>query len=601
MVRVGELARTPYGGDSMLGFSSRWIIHDNTPPSNGVQGGLRDRLLKIRANDSYSYSLETSLTQLDDPAVLPGAEEAGESLAKAIADGRSIAIYGDYDVDGISASTLLRSMLRAIAPDTEIPIRIPNRLEEGYGLNSLGLRELRKAGADLVITVDCGISSISEVAEARDDGLDMIVTDHHEPLQKANGDLILPEAAVIAHPRLPGASGYPELAGAGVAFKVAWAAARAHCGSERLPTVLRDALIEALPFAAMGTIADVVPLTGENRILAAQGLRRMAGAGNIGLRALLKECGASGSIDEELIKFQIAPRINALGRLGSAQPALDLFAETDPAAARILAKQLTEVNIQRRAAQDELVAQAIERALSEGQDQPDHPFIVLADTRWQQGLCGSAAAKVLERFNRPVILLEICEDGMARGSARSIMGYSVRDALLSCESLLDRFGGHDAAAGISLLENNVDDLRAGLVLHAQNMLDDAALQPTLDVDCRASLWEMGCIDEIHRMRELAPFGHGNPEPKVLVEGVKAVQHRWIGAENSHLKLVVIPGDAKPGAAAVDAIWFRADQHRAKIDEALRHGTLDLVVEPGLNTFNGRTHAQMKVADARVGV
>ena len=192
----------------------------------------------------------------------------------------------------------------------------------------------------------------------------------------------------MAHPRLPGATGYPELAGAGVAFKVAWATARAHCGSERVPTILKEALVEALPFAAMGTIADVVPLTGENRILAAQGLRRMAGSGNVGLKALLKECGASGDIDEELIKFQIAPRINALGRLGSAQPALDLFAETDPENARLLAKQLTEVNLQRRAAQDELVAQAIERVLSEGQDQADHPIIVLADSRWQQGLCG---------------------------------------------------------------------------------------------------------------------------------------------------------------------------------------------------------------------
>ena len=584
----------------MLGFSSQWIIHDNSPPSNGIQGGLRDRLLKIRANHVDSDSLDTSLTRLDDPNALPGAVEAGESLAKAIADRRSIAIYGDYDVDGISASTLLRSMLRAIAPDAEIPIRIPNRLEEGYGLNSKGLRELRDGGADLVVTVDCGITSITEVAEANEYGLDMIVTDHHEPLQEASGGLMLPEATVVAHPRLPGASGYPELAGAGVAFKVAWATARAHCGSERLPAVLREALIEALPFAAMGTIADVVPLTGENRILAAQGLRRMAGSGNIGLNALLKECGARDEIDEELIKFQIAPRINALGRLGSAQPALDLFAESDPATARILAKQLTEVNMQRRAAQDELVAQAIERVLSEGQDQPDHPIIVLADSRWQQGLCGSAAAKVLDRFNRPVILMEICEDGLARGSARSITGYSVRDALLSCESLLERFGGHDAAAGLTLAKENVDALREGLVVHARTQLDDAALRPVLDVDCHASLWEMGSIDEIHRMRELAPFGHGNPEPKVLVEGVRAIQHRWIGAEGAHLKLVVIPGDAKPGAAAVDAIWFRADQHREKIDEALRHGTLDLVVEPGLNTFNGRTNAQMKVADARIG-
>lgn len=585
----------------MLGLCARWILKNDTPPTSGVAGGLRDRLLALRHGvDAEDPFLDVGLTRLCDPEALPGAAEAGERLASALAHGRQVAIHGDYDVDGITAATLLKNVLRTIAPDAEVPIRIPNRLQEGYGLSSQGLLELRSSGVDVVVSVDCGITSFEEIAVGKEAGLEIILSDHHEPLLDAEGAITLPDADVVVHPRIAGATGFPYLAGAGVAFKIAWAVAKAHSGSDRVPAVLREALVEALPFAALGTIADVVPLVSENRVLAAQGLRRMSASQNVGLQALLRECGAPPEIDEEFIKFQIAPRINALGRLGSAQPALDLFEETDPTRAREIARHLSEVNLTRREAQNQLVEVACERVIAEGQDQPLHPVVVLADPAWKQGLCGPAAAKVAERFNRPVILLEVCEDGMARGSARSIIGYSIRDGLASCSSLLERFGGHDAAAGLTIASERVEDLREGMVRHTSAQLDASNLEATLEVDCRASLWEMGNLQEIRRMRELSPFGPGNPEPKVLVEGVKAIQTRWIGSGGEHLKLVLVSADVQRGAQSVDAIWFRASDHKSAIDEALARGPLDLVVEPGINTFNGSTVAQMKIADVRQG-
>ena len=584
----------------MLGLCARWILKDDTPPSSGVAGGLRDRLLALRGSMAGEDPLDVSLTRLDGPETMAGAMEAGQRLATALGDGRKIAIHGDYDVDGIAASTLLKNVMQAIAPEAVIPIRIPHRLEEGYGLSSRGLLELRSNGVDVVVSVDCGITSIEEIAVANDAGLEMIVSDHHEPLVDPSGSIMLPDAKVVVHPRIKGSTGFPDLAGAGVAFKIAWALAKAHSGSDRVPTVLREALVEALPFAAMGTIADVVPLVGENRVLAAQGLRRMGVANNVGLKALLRECGAPAEIDEEFIKFQVAPRINALGRLGSAQPALDLFAERDPARARELAQHLSKINLQRREAQNLLFERACQRVVSEGQDQPEHPIVVLADETWKQGLCGPAAAKVAEKFNRPVVLMEICEDGFARGSARSINGYSIRDGLASCSDLLDRFGGHAAAAGLAVAGDRVQELREGMVRHALEKLGSSSLEATLEVDCRASLWEIGSLQEIRRMRELSPFGHGNPEPKVLVQGVKAIQTRWIGGEGEHLKLVLVSADAPRGSKSVDAIWFRAGDHKSAIEEALARGPLDLVVEPGINTFNGSTVAQMKIADVRPG-
>ena len=584
----------------MRGLRAQWILKDDSPPSSGATGGLRDRLLALRGDMAGADPLDVSLIRLDDPSTMAGAQEAGECLARALADGKRIAIHGDYDVDGIAASTLLKHVLTTIAPDQEIPIRIPNRLDEGYGLSTKGLLEMRSQGVDLVVSVDCGITSIEEVAVANDAGLEMIISDHHTPLTDANGDCMLPDAKVVVHPRISGSSGFPDLAGAGVAFKIAWAVARAHAGSERVPSILREALVEALPFAAMGTIADVVPLVSENRVIAAQGLRRMRSTHNIGLKALLAECAAPPDVDEEFIKFQIAPRINALGRLGSAQPALDLFAESDMAKAAGIARHLTEINTVRREAQNELFQTALERVIEEGQDQPDHPIIVLAEAAWKQGLCGPAAAKVAEKFNRPVVLMEICEDGVARGSARSVDGYSIRDGLASAHHVLERYGGHDAAAGLAVAADRIPELLACMLDHARAQLGTSSLQATLEVDCRASLSEIGSVQEIRRMRELSPFGHGNPEPKVLLQGVKAIQTRWIGGGEDHLKLVLVSADKPRGSRSVEAIWFRASEHRSAIDEAIARGPLDLVVEPGINTFNGSTVAQMKIADARSG-
>ena len=584
---------------SMDGLSTRWLLRDEASlQKDAGRVALRERLLQLRTGSTDIDSLGVGWDRLEGPESLPGAVEAGELLAQAIGQGRRIAIFGDYDVDGITASILLRSLILAIDPSAEVPIRLPNRLEEGYGLNTKGLLELRERGVDLVVTVDCGITSVEEVAEAKAAGLEMILSDHHDFRMDEQGRIELPDADVVVHPRLPGAEGFPSLAGCGVAFKIGWAMLKAHCGSEKLPSVLKEALVHALPFAAMGTIADVVPLVEENRVLAAQGLRMASRTNNVGLKALLRACQRSETVDEEVIKFQLAPRINALGRLGSAMEAIELFSTSDPEVAAAISARMTEVNDQRKKSQEALVEHACRRVEEEGQDQDDHPVIVLAEPGWQQGLCGPSAAKVLDRYHRPVVLLEVCDDGMARGSARSIQGYSIREGLDSCSELLERFGGHAAAAGLTLPVERVDELRKALVEHARAHIDPKDLQPLLEVDCRASLGEVGSLDELKRMRELAPFGQGNPEPKVLVEGVRAIQHRWIGSDSNHLKMTVIRADAPRDARPVDAIWFRAGIWRDEINEAIRKGPIDLVVEPGINVFNGSVNAQMKISDLR---
>lgn len=581
----------------------QWTLLDDSEPAGGrsAPGSLRDRLLRLRTGSTDLDAFGVGWAGLDGPEALPGAINGGALLASAIADKRRIAIFGDYDVDGITASTILRNLIRALDPNAEVPIRLPNRYTEGYGLNTQALLDLKADGIDLVVTVDCGIGSLEEVAAARAAGLDVIVSDHHDPRVDEQGELVLPDANVVVHPRLPDPDrGFGELAGCGVALKLGWAMFQAHCGSSRVPSVLKEALVEAMPFAALGTIADVVPLKADNRVLAAQGLRHMPRTSNVGLRALLHACDRSESVDEEVVKFQMAPRINAMGRLDSAQPVIDLFATSDQARAHEIASEMTQRNEERKEKQEELVGAACRLVQEHGQDRDDHPIIVLADDNWPQGLCGSAAAKVVDRFHRPVVLMQR-EGELAKGSARSVPGYSIHDALKSCSGLLEKFGGHAAAAGLTIRSDRVEELRKALVAHAVAHFGTDRPTPTLEVDCKASLGELGSLVEIKEMNRLAPFGEGNPEPKILVEKVKAVEHRWIGSDRNHLKLKVIPQDANDRARPVDAIWFRAGTHKAEIDETLRTrgGLIDLVVEPGINTFNGYTTPQMKITDARV--
>lgn len=561
----------------MEGIRANWTLKDSTPPTGRGVGALYERLLAARGGIECLGVQELPATD-----TLPGATAAAERIVAAIERGARIAIHGDYDADGITGSIILHSVLKVVAPTLEVPIKIPHRINDGYGLSEAGLLELRTQGIDLVVSVDCGITSVDEIKAANDAGLEVIITDHHEFVRDEAGEIVLPDASVVVHPRLPGATCYEWLAGAGVAWTLACAIAKAHCNSENIPTVLRTTMAEAMAFAAIGTIADVVELLGANRVLAKGGLERLAKTPNLGLQALLKECGAVGPISEELIKFQLAPRLNALGRLGSAQQAIELFQTTDPKEAARLAGEISAVNMKRRALQDTMVEEACARV--EGTP----AVVVLGDPSWKQGLCGPAASKVAERFNCPVVLLEACDGGISKGSARSIPGVSIRDGLVDCEDLLERFGGHAAAAGLTLETSNVEQLRAALETYFSRM-DLAAA--TIAVDCRSSLAEVGSMHALREMGNLAPFGPGNLEPRVLIEGVRVVQTKWIGADKTHLKLQLTDSTQR----TVDAVWFRAKEHREAIEEAFKF-EVKLVVEPGINSFNGYTTPQLRIVD-----
>jgi single-stranded-DNA-specific exonuclease len=556
----------------MKGIRANWTLKDTACPTGSGVDALYARILAARGGIK-----QLGVQELPATDTLPGATEAAQRIVSAVENGQRIAIHGDYDADGITGSIILHSVLKVIAPTLDVPIKIPHRINDGYGLSEAGLLELRAQGIDLVVSVDCGITSVGEVEAAHAVGLEVIITDHHEFLPEG----LLPQGIVV-HPRLPGATCYPWLAGAGVAWTLACAIAKAHCNSENIPTVLRTTMAQAMAFAAIGTIADVVELRGENRMLAKGGLERLAKTPNLGLQALLKECGAVGPISEELIKFQLAPRLNALGRLGSAQKAIELFQTTDPKEAVKLAKEISAVNMKRRALQDAMVEQAC--AMVEG----DPAVVVLGHPSWKQGLCGPAASKVAERFNCPVVLLQECDGGIAKGSARSIEGVSIRDGLVECQDLLERFGGHAAAAGLTLKTSLVGSLRVALEAYFSTVERAAA---SIAVDCRSSLEEVGSRHALRAMGELAPFGPGNPEPRVLLEGVRVVQTKWIGADKTHLKLQLTDSNKR----TVDAVWFRAAEHREAIEEAFRF-EVNLVAEPGINSFNGYATPQLRIVD-----
>ena len=593
----------------MQGIVSRWKWRSPSAgdaAGGGTSGPLADRVLRGREIEDPVAFLDDGYGRVVPPEGLTGAVEAGQRLSEAIATGRRIVIHGDYDFDGIAASAILARSLRLLAADADVRVVLPDRYQGGYGLSVEGLRRIREEGTDLVVAVDCGITAIDAIESARVDGLEVMVLDHHSFIRDEQGEIVLPPASVVVHPGLPvedpGCVGTDHLCGAAVAFKVVWATARAHFGSDRVPAVMKRELVEATILAGLGTIADVMPLVEENRALAALALRGLPNSGISGLRALLVESGhglQDGPVHEETVQFQLAPRINALGRFGSAMPAIELLtlaedADGTSARAAEMAAGISATNLERRSAERAIVEEATARAEAEGQTAADHPVIVLGDPNWKRGLVGPAAAKLVDRFARPVILFEACDDGIARGSARSIHGYSIHDGLAAAAPLLESFGGHAAAAGCAVQTTRLDDLRAALVDHARIEIAAVDLTPVVEIDCRAVIEEMDEVEDVEGVRELAPFGPGHPRPSVLVETVRPIETRWVGQDQGTLQLRF----AGAGARSVKAVWFGAGRHRDAIESAIKGGAIDIVATPDLNRWRGRVEPNLMIQDLR---
>jgi single-stranded-DNA-specific exonuclease len=580
------------------------------------QLGLAERVAMARgiALPATAPAAGSGLSELPAPESVPGAVRAGELLAGALRAGERIAIHGDYDADGICAASILVHVLRAARPDCAPIAHVPLRMAEGYGLSASALEQFAAQGATMVVTVDCGITALAEARRARELGMRLVVTDHHAFARSADGSIALPDADAVVHPALaadgaaPAGSPAWHSCGALVAWMVAWAFARSWSGSERVQPALREALLETLPLAALGTITDVMPLQGANRALVRAGLARLSRTGIPGLAALVRTCGVrpGTDVDVERVQFSIGPVLNASGRIGDANAAVELlsmpaeqgtrfraFGEPSPEVlARVtsLAASFVQMNERRKTLERMVHEQAVARVEREGMG-ASRGAVVLADAAWPRGIVGIASARVVERTGLPTVLLSI-EDGTCHGSARSVEGYSILEGLNSCAAHLLRWGGHAAAAGVSLDESAVDAFREALSDHASRHLTDAA--PSLrPIDCTAGVAD---LDErsIRSVARMGPFGPGWPEPTVLVPAVRVVgRPRAFGKERDHAEFVAsVDG---PERRELRCVWWRQAALMARLSPGM---TVNLVAELKLDDFRGGIFARVRdVAEA----
>lgn len=549
---------------------------------------LAARVLAARGllTEDAERFLDPRLSHLHDPSLLPDIDRAAERILGAVAARQPVVIYGDYDVDGITASAILYRTLKAIAPDALVSTYIPHRIDEGYGLNADALRTLASQGAKVVVTVDCGITAVGPATAARNAGIDLIITDHHNG---AASESELPPAHAIVHPRRPGST-YPfaDLCGAGVAYKLAWRLCTMQTGSVRLPENLRTLLIDLLALAALGVIADVVPLKGENRVLVKAGLTRIKLSPFIGLRALVRASGLEGDrIDTQGVGFSLAPRLNACGRLGHAAEALELLLTDDPERAEAIARALTKVNDERRAVERRIADHAIELAGERGMAGPEARAVVLAHPDWHAGVVGIVCSRLVERLGRPTILMQD-QGQLLAGSGRSIEGYSLHAALHACADHLHTFGGHDMAAGVKVIPDRLGAFTDSFLAHAAAHLSPADLIPRVQFDCDATARELTPL-AVRQLDALAPFGQGNPPVRVRVRGLRiGARPEPFGKTGAHLKVTVRDGERSLRLIA----WNWASRHPETAASIPVGARIDALVIPKLSSWSGLVEPEL---------
>ena len=503
---------------------------------------------------------------LHDPFLLGDMVVAVERIHAAIAAGKRICVHGDYDVDGICATALAVLTLRALGADVEW--HLPSRFEEGYGVAGQTLERLADEGCGLVLTVDCGITAAAEVAEAQARGLEVIVTDHHRPGE------ILPNCPIVA--TRPSDYPFPELCGTGVVFKLA----QALLGADS------DELKRHLDLVALATIADVVPLVGENRSLAIAGLRGLARTQKPGLRALMQVARVDpAAVDSGACGFRLGPRINAAGRLGHPGAALELLLTDDPEVARTLARELEELNRERQAVEERIAREATAKVDEWPEAQQRRRGYVLADENWHEGVIGIVASRLAERFNRPVVLIAGGDDEW-KGSGRSIATFDLHAALGACASHLERFGGHRAAAGLSIRPDRVEAFAQAFAAQAELALGDEDLSPVTRVDAVLPPGTRLTLDLCEELRRLAPFGVGNPDVTLLAGDCELGDLATVG-EGKHLRFRV----RQDGRDAGSAIAFRFG---SQVDRFRRVGRYDVAFRLEENRWNGTVAPQLVV-------
>jgi single-stranded-DNA-specific exonuclease len=537
----------------------------------------------IEGPEKAETFIQAKLGSLNDPETLPGVSEAAERIVRAIRADRPIVIYGDYDVDGVCGTSVLWACLK-LAGARHVHYYIPHRVEEGYGVNAEALRRLSETHqAPLVVTVDCGISAVAEAALARELGVALIVTDHHTIGAE------LPAADVLVHPRLPGST-YPcgDLCGAAVAFKLAWQICKSFGDGKKASPHLRDFLVQALGLVAMATVADVVPLIDENRIIVRHGLLGIAAAPMVGLQALMK---VSGCLDKSRLTtgqvgFGLAPRINAAGRLERAMRAVEMLTTDDPVLAGLIAEELDLVNSRRQEMEREILREAQEMIRTEGGLQ-DRSAIVLGRKGWHPGVIGIVASRLVDFYHRPTVVVAF-GDEFAQGSARSIPGFNLYEAIRDCSEGLIAYGGHAAAAGLKLTESHFPTFAQRFDERCRTSLNPEQLQKALTIDAEVML-SMLTLPVLEEIGKLEPHGIGNPRPLLLASQVRVVgEPRLVGEQKNHLQLRFVQGNTQLKAIA----WNMAE----KAKELKPNASCSIVFHPSINEWNGRRDVQLELRD-----
>lgn len=563
--------------------SRRWVVAP-PPDSTLVDGlvtstGLSRQIIQIlvsrglETTEKIESFLDPNLKDLKDPFSMLGMERLVERVSTALMQNEKIIIYGDYDVDGITATTLLFLVLRRLG--AQVDYFLPNRLVEGYGLSEDGINAAIKKGVSLIITVDTGITAVDEVAYANSKGVDILITDHHEPAERT------PEAFAIVNPKQVGCSYGGELSGVGVAFKVAQALYNRFGQDEA-------ELSEHLDLVALGTSADIVPLVGENRILTRFGMKQIAMTAKPGLKWLIDVSGIIGkSIGTGQIVFVLAPRINALGRLGSAEQAVRLLATHDDSEAREIAKALDNQNNRRKEIDEYTLNQAMAQ-LAEIVNLEEDRAIVLAADGWHQGVIGIVASRIVEKYHLPTVMIAV-ENGEGKGSARSIPGFHLCEALKECEHLLVRYGGHKYAAGLSIKSEHIDEFRKKFLEVSRSVLSAEDIVPKLNIDLDI---ELATVNEefMDSMERFSPFGPHNMRPVFVSRGCEVIGNPFVVGRN-HLKMRVMQGGKR-----LDVIGFGLGE---RVRELSDNCMVDIVYTLEYNTFNGRTTIQIRLKDVRL--
>ena len=562
----------------------RWIVRehdaqkvDSLANAINVSPTIAALLISRGCADETSARkfLKPAHDQLHDPYLMKGVSEAVARLLKAIDGGQPILVYGDYDVDGTTGTAVLLRALNLLGARTGF--HIPHRFTEGYGVQQPALEKAWAEGYKVVVSVDCGIRAHDPLYWAREKGLDVIITDHHLP-DEGEG---VPPAYAVLNPNQEGCS-YPDknLAGVGVAFKLVHALFRERAREAQVNSFLK--------IVAIGTVADVAKLTGENRAIVALGLHDLVKATNPGLRALMEVCGCgdgSGMTAYD-IGFRVGPRINAAGRMDAARAVVELFSTRERAEAMRLATNLDSRNQERQEVQRQIVELAVKELEAGAQDKANSYVAVIAGEGWHRGVIGIAASKISERINRPCVVLAI-EDDVAHGSARSIEPYHLLNGLTSCADLFDKFGGHSHAAGITLKRDRIEELRRRLNQHAAAHLSEEDLQPCLYIDAALPTDEIS-FELVAQLNALEPYGAGNTRPTFLARNLCIVaEPRLIGER--HLKLNVRGPQGRP----LETIWWNGGEKMA----ALKNG-VEMVYTVETSKWNGETFLQLSVQDVR---